>query len=668
MTPLTAASVTVSIMGHILRQHIAKLELDTEVITKGTSVFQLPGIQTVQDSVKKRTGMFGTWMSGCYLLSQTLHPKDEKEKNTGFNVLKGNFSRKFLRVGYHKVTVIPAGACNISIKEAVKTRNYIALKTHTGDSIINGNWVIDKPGIFAALGTQFTYRRPNEIRSRTGESISATGPLTSDLHVYLIYQQPGVRVYYEYMMPLKTTRPPPQTTTPFATPPLTLQPTQLTRDSSCGTGWRQMILQCVAKDSMMTVSAHLCDAGQQPTKQEEVCNTEPCPAYWDVGEWSQCSKRCGPGTQLRQVICRQVTSVQKNGTENSVIRTVWDNRSTCYLIYLSDEDLQPVGNPLGCSVPCGLGQRSRQVVCVSNQGEVEEDQECNMNLKPDALENCDMGACARSWFTSLWSEKFWLAKMMKLGFRQMCKPVCFYCFSQCSAMCGKGAQTRKAVCLRNHVSDLPLDSCDGERPLEEKPCDSGPCQKRLEWYSGPWSQVAYLQIQIHVSEQSSDTCGIQCSAECGNGTQTRTLACIFNNNSLMEVVDHSRCSHLPQQVTVQPCMLKPCGVQWYVTEWSECSLPCGGGFRVREVRCLTDTFVPSDLCDPNIIPGNREECNTHSCKAEITPSCSDQNHNCVVVVQARLCVYNYYRSICCASCAKAQKAYPYSSQKNHIRR
>lgn len=57
-----------------------------------------------------------------------------------------------------------------------------------------------------------------------------------------------------------------------------------------------------------------------------------------------------------------------------------------------------------CSVPCGVGQRSREVVCVSNQGDVEKDEECNKNLKPDTLQNCDMGACARSWFTSLWSQ------------------------------------------------------------------------------------------------------------------------------------------------------------------------------------------------------------------------------------------------------------------------
>lgn len=42
---------------------------------------------------------------------------------------------------------------------------------------------------------------------------------------------------------------------------------------------------------------------------------------------------------------------------------------------------------------------------MSNQGDVEEDNECNMNLKPDTLQNCDMGACARSWFTSHWSER-----------------------------------------------------------------------------------------------------------------------------------------------------------------------------------------------------------------------------------------------------------------------
>lgn len=40
----------------------------------------------------------------------------------------------------------------------------------------------------------------------------------------------------------------------------------------------------------------------------------------------------------------------------------------------------------------------------------------------------------------------------------------------------------------------------------------------------------------------------------------------------MEVVELLKCSSLPQPITAQPCRLKPCGVQWYVTEWSAVSI------------------------------------------------------------------------------------------------
>ncbi|XP_020497539.1 thrombospondin type-1 domain-containing protein 4 isoform X1 [Labrus bergylta] len=594
----------------------------------------------------------------------------------GFELVKGNFSRIFLRVGYHKIGEIPAGARNISIQETVKSRNYLALRTHSGVSIINGNWVIDRPGIFTAVGTQLTYQRPNEIRSRNGESITAPGPLTEDIHVYLIYQQPGPSVFYEYSVPLKNTHPTSEPVTPPDILPLvhTVAPShsgekvdqdEVTNNdiikegpqpnhvpsepnvspgprpsytwaksghaecsTTCGTGRRQVLWECVEKDSQVTVPADLCDPALQPTHREEECNTQSCPAYWDVGEWSECSRSCGPGTQQRQVICRQVTHIHANGTETSVtvapklcgLSDMPVTKSTCQLKICSQWEIRSEWSP--CSVPCGVGQRSREVVCMSNQGDVEDDTECNMNLRPDTLQNCDMGACARSWFTSLWSQR-------------------------CSADCGGGNRTRATVCLTDHVTDLPLGSCEGERPPEVTSCDSGPCQNRFEWYTGPWGQ---------------------CSSECGNGTQTRSVVCIFNNNSVMEVMDNSKCSGVSQPITAQPCRLKPCGIQWYVTDWSTCSRSCNGGYRVREVRCLTDNIAPSEQCDPSLTPESREECNKQPCKAEIDPSCSDQYHNCVVVVQARLCIYPYYRSVCCDSCSSAQKSYPKLFQENYIHR
>uniref|UniRef100_UPI0037E90FE8 thrombospondin type-1 domain-containing protein 4 n=1 Tax=Semicossyphus pulcher TaxID=241346 RepID=UPI0037E90FE8 len=486
-----------------------------------------------------------------------------------------------------EIAEIPAGARNISIQETIKSRNYLALRTQTGISIINGNWVIDRPGFFTAVGTQLTYQRPNEIRSRNGD-------VTPD---------PGPNYTWKKSAHAECS-------------------------TTCGTGRRQVQWECVERDSQVTVPADLCDPALQPTNRDEECNTQSCPAYWDVGEWSECSRKCGPGTQQRQVICRQVTHIYANGTETSDtvapklcgLSEMPVTKSTCQLKICSQWEMRSEWS--SCSVPCGVGQRSREVVCVSNQGDVEEDEECNMNLRPDTLQNCDMGACARSWFTSLWSQR-------------------------CSADCGQGNRTRATVCLVDHVTDLPLGSCEGERPPEVTTCDSGPCQNHLEWYTGPWSQ---------------------CSAECGNGTQTRSVACIFNDNGVMEVVDQLKCSSLSQPITAQVCRLKPCGVQWYVTEWSTCSRSCNGGYRVREVRCLADNIAPSERCDPSLTPESREECNNQPCEPEINPSCSDQYHNCVVVVQARLCIYQYYRSVCCASCSQSQKTYPESFQKNFIHR
>uniref|UniRef100_UPI003AAA4393 thrombospondin type-1 domain-containing protein 4 n=1 Tax=Centroberyx gerrardi TaxID=166262 RepID=UPI003AAA4393 len=560
----------------------------------------------------------------------------------GYEVVKGNFSQLFLSVGYHKIAEIPAGARNITIQETIKSRNYLALRTQSGVSIVNGNWVIDRPGIFSAVGTQLTYRRPNEIRSRSGESITAPGPLTEDLHVYVRFEtvgpaHTGEDLHHGDITNNDIIREKPHPNQVPSDPEVTSDPRPAYSwaqtghaecSATCGSGRRQVLWGCMETDSLTTVPVDLCNPALQPTNQEEDCNTQPCPADWDLGEWSECSRRCGPGTQHRQVICRQVTRIHSNGTETVVTvaqelcgpsdRPV--TKSSCQLKICSQWQIRSEWSP--CSVPCGVGQRSREVVCVSDQGDVEEDEECNMGLKPDTLQNCDMGACARSWFTSLWSQR-------------------------CSTECGKGNRTRTAMCLMDHVTDLPLDSCEGERPPEMTSCDSGPCQKRLEWYTGPWGQ---------------------CSAECGNGTQTRSVACLLQDDGHMEVADQSKCSHLPQPITSQPCQLKLCGVQWYVTDWSACSRSCSGGYRVREVRCLTDNIVPSDHCDPSLTPESREECNTQPCVAEIDPSCRDQYHNCMVVVQARLCIYPYYRTACCASCSRATKTYPNTIHKNHIRR
>uniref|UniRef100_A0A3B5B2D7 ADAMTS/ADAMTS-like Spacer 1 domain-containing protein n=1 Tax=Stegastes partitus TaxID=144197 RepID=A0A3B5B2D7_9TELE len=204
----------------------------------------------------------------------------------GLEVVKGNFSRTFLRVGYHKIAEIPAGAGNISIQETIKSRNYLALQTQSGVSIINGNWVIDRPGVYTALGTQLTYRRPNEIRSRNGESITAPGPLTEDLHVYLIYQQPGPGVYYEYSLPVKTL-PTAESDTPSDILPL------------AGPSYADESLDQddISNNDIIKDSLH---PNQVSSDSSE--NSEPQPTYtWTKSGHTECSTTCGTGEEQHVV-------------------------------------------------------------------------------------------------------------------------------------------------------------------------------------------------------------------------------------------------------------------------------------------------------------------------------------------------------------------------------
>ncbi|XP_051983182.1 thrombospondin type-1 domain-containing protein 4 isoform X1 [Xyrauchen texanus] len=567
-------------------------------------------------------------------------------------LFSGTLFLSVLSVGYHKILNIPSGAQRIKIQETQKTRNYLALRTATGKSVINGDWVIGWPGQFYSAGTEFTYKRPNEIRSRVGESITAPGPTNQELHLFVIYQQPDPTVYYEYILPrdpiinthsetysYSSVLPLVESHGLFPSPEISnnensmggLHPNQVPSDPmtsetlplyswvamtktpcsvTCGTGSRQVLFSCIERATQSTVTGDLCSHTLHPGSQVEDCQPQPCPAFWDVGEWSECSKTCGPGFQFRQVICRQTQGYHGNSTV-VVVTSLCDNTempettTVCQLKICSEWQIRSEWTE--CSVPCGVGQRSREVVCVDNLGDIVSDMECNMALRPQDLQNCDKGVCASSWFYSLWSDR-------------------------CSADCADGSRSRSVVCRMSHTNSLPLDNCDDkEKPDELMPCDLGPCTDQLEWYTGPWGQ---------------------CSSECGNGTQSRGVVCVLQSNDQLGVTSNYNCSHLPRPPSKQTCHLKSCGAQWYMTAWSSCSRSCEGGFRVREVRCLRDDQTSSDDCDPALEPVKREECNTQNCTPHIDESCKDLYYNCVVVVQARLCVYSYYRTTCCASCSR----------------
>uniref|UniRef100_A0A8C4Y9P2 ADAMTS like 4 n=1 Tax=Gopherus evgoodei TaxID=1825980 RepID=A0A8C4Y9P2_9SAUR len=509
-----------------------------------------------------------------------------------------------------------------------------ALRSRSGKSLINGNWAVDPPGRYEAGGTVFIYTRPGHEEPRGGgESLTAEGPTTEPIDVYVSTEGPGSWGGQEGW----------RTGAPCALEETGEQGGILARGQwGAGLGMQGMIpppgcSECGSPPSCCSE----CDSPPPPGCSE--CGSPPqdcgscwCPQVpvptatgrawspegpsaqprltltlsgcsWDMGEWSACSKSCGPGTQHRQVLCRQ-TYANRSTMVHPQHCSQLDKPSPtqpCQLRVCSHWEVRT--NWSACSVLCGLGHRTRHIRCISNHGDLLSDGECNGSHRPPANEACDMGPCVRSWFHSDWS-------------------------NTCSVECGTGIQRRSVVCLSSYANGQVEETCAGTKPADMRACNSGPCHRTVKWYTGPWSE---------------------CSADCGTGTQRRDVICVSKLGSEFNVTEASECAPLEKPPSLQPCTGSACDARWFSTSWSACSKSCVGGVQVREVQCLTQNKTFSNLCQPDLKPIKKRSCNTQPCTPDLGENCRDKYHNCPVVVQARLCVYSYYKLVCCASCTRA---------------
>eukprot|EP00094_Tigriopus_californicus_P005670 TCALIF_05465-PA protein Name:"Similar to Ppn Papilin (Drosophila melanogaster)" AED:0.16 eAED:0.17 QI:0/0/0/0.82/0.81/0.82/34/0/2463 len=298
-----------------------------------------------------------------------------------------------------------------------------------------------------------------------------------------------------------------------------------------------------------------------------------------------------------------------------------------------------------CDVPCGGGNRGRQVFC-AQMSSVERvpDYLCEAALKPPTNEICNTEACRPTWKTGPWSDcegssngttsddqEEGSGEGAESANSDASCPLLQVRNVYCAQVAGKGISA---------VIDESL--CEaGEKPVAQKSCNEDLDETATEsdgpkFHAGPWSG---------------------CSALCGEGVRKRAVTCFKIENGTKAVLEDSDCSTSKPEEE-EPCLSKEtrvafcsdangmigndtecdsdklppldqdcaenvepcegtdeCTGTWLASQWGPCSKDCGGGQKRRKVFCIKDDEpVAPDQCPSDLKPFEEDDCNKDDCE------------------------------------------------------
>ncbi|XP_066533974.1 papilin b, proteoglycan-like sulfated glycoprotein [Hoplias malabaricus] len=183
----------------------------------------------------------------------------------------------------------------------------------------------------------------------------------------------------------------------------------------------------------------------------------------------------------------------------------------------------------------------------------------------------------------------------------------FGVYSECTAPCGGGIQTRSVNCvLDGHVVDDSYCADLGlQRPAAQRACNQHAC---AEYSVGSFST---------------------CSVTCGEGQQVREVVCVGGRG---EHLPEHHCSGLSRPAEVRNCRKPACHqvYQFHANDWSLCTRSCGTGTRERKVVCmdLDQNQYGDERCSPHPKPHAVEDCNTQNCPGtQLVPSVQDPGNH-----------------------------------------
>uniref|UniRef100_A0A8C6UNL6 ADAM metallopeptidase with thrombospondin type 1 motif, 9 n=1 Tax=Neogobius melanostomus TaxID=47308 RepID=A0A8C6UNL6_9GOBI len=329
--------------------------------------------------------------------------------------------------------------------------------------------------------------------------------------------------------------------------------------TSCGPGYQMRAVKCVVGSYGAVMDDTECNAATRPTDTQD-CEVAQCPnshsdppgtkvpsvpshkTQWRYGSWTQCSASCGKGSRMRYVSCRDN---QGGVAEEQACAHLPKPpaREICSVVACGQWKVLEWSM---CSVTCGQGKTTRQVLCVNfNEQEVDAS-ECDLDDRPNTEQDCAMSQCSsRSSDPRLSPSSPNSSARNSLPQNQAHQwrtgP-----WGACSSTCAGGFQRRVVVC--QDENGYPANNCEERgRPSEQRSCESGPCP---QWIYGDWGE---------------------CTKPCGGGIKTRLVVCQRPNG---ERFNDLSCEIHDKPPDREQCNTQPChsGPHWSPDPWSSVHL------------------------------------------------------------------------------------------------
>uniref|UniRef100_A0A8B9M1H9 ADAM metallopeptidase with thrombospondin type 1 motif 9 n=1 Tax=Accipiter nisus TaxID=211598 RepID=A0A8B9M1H9_9AVES len=483
---------------------------------------------------------------------------------------------------------------------------------------------------------------------------------------------------------------------------------------TCGKGHKHRQTWCQFGEDRL--NDRFCDPETKP-ESVQTCQQQEC-ASWQVGPWGQCSATCGKGTRMRYVSCRDDQGSvadesacfhlpKPSATEMCTVTPCgqwkpleWSSVSitlslagepyrphcwkwvslichtcpflsgefkvfccslvaiaVCLIFKAGNVTVSPFPTVMQCSVTCGQGKATRQVICINYSDQLVDRSECDPDDLPATEQDCSMSPChpnshdyGRPIHPFLYPDH-----RLKLhpggspnrnrahipgGNQWRIGP-----WGACSSTCAGGFQRRVVVC--QDENGYTANNCDEKsKPMEQRSCESGPCP---QWAYGNWGECTkpcgagtrtrlvvcqrpngerFTDLSCEILDKPPDReqCNVQdcprdaawsagpwssCSVSCGRGQKHRSVYCLSKEG---RHVEEDYCKHLAKPNVQKKCRGGRCP-KWKAGDWGQCSVSCGQGVQRRTVRCHSGTPKATEEaeCDPAGRPPPQRDCHLPEC-------------------------------------------------------